>query len=41
MESEIIDNLKEKMDITVVKKILEENKTFLEQIEYINNNDFV
>ena len=41
MESEIIDNLKEKMDITIVKKILDENKSFLEQIEYINNNEFV
>jgi len=39
LESEIIDNLKEKIDIILVKKILDENKIFLEQ----NNetDDFV
>jgi hypothetical protein len=39
MESEIIDNLKEKIDTTIVKKILDENKIFLEQID--NVNEFV
>lgn len=39
LESEIIDNLKEKIDVILVKKILDENKIFLEQ----NNetDDFV
>jgi hypothetical protein len=41
MESEIIDNLKEKMDIAIVKKILDENKTFLHQIDNVNSNDIV
>jgi hypothetical protein len=36
MESEVIDNLKEKIDITIVKKILDENKIFLKQA---NNDD--
>jgi hypothetical protein len=31
MESEIIDNLKEKIDVTIVKKILDENRIFLEE----------
>ena len=40
MESEIIDNLKDKIDIVTVKKILDENKIFLEQlvdVENVNN----
>jgi hypothetical protein len=48
MESEIIDNLKEKMDIVIVKKILDKSKIFLQQIDNVNNvndvndvNDFV
>jgi hypothetical protein len=27
MESEIIDNLKDKMDVAVIKKIIEDSKT--------------
>jgi hypothetical protein len=37
LESEIIDNLKEKIDVTIVKKILDENKIFLEQVDNADN----
>jgi hypothetical protein len=37
MESEVIDNLKEKIDIAIVKKILDENKIFLEQVNKDDN----
>lgn len=39
MESEIIDNLKEKMDISTIKRILDENKMLTLSIKNDNNVD--
>jgi hypothetical protein len=38
METEIIDNLKEKIDVKTIKKIIEENKTFSVKINVDDYN---
>ena len=38
MESEIIDNLKEKIDVNIIKKIIEQNKTFSVKINVDDYN---
>ena len=41
METEIIDNLKDKVDITTIKKILEDGKILNLQVNQNTDNDSI